>query len=89
MVMTIDVPEKIVRDAEASGISVEEQLQRLAQRQREPDLSGLIPIGRQHSSPEEAAAARRKAGERMREIASRNTLGGISIKELINEGRKY
>ena len=50
MVMTIDVPEKIVRDAEASGISVEEQLQRLAQRQREPDLSGLIPIGRQYSS---------------------------------------
>ncbi len=89
MVMTIDVPEKIVRDAQASGISVEQQLERLAQREREPDLSGLVPVGRQYSSLEEAAAARKEAGERMREIASRNTLGGLSIKELINEGRKY
>lgn len=89
MLMTVDVPEKIVRDAEIHGITVEQELQRLAHAEREPDLTGLVPIGRQFATPEEAAAARREAVERMREIASRNTLGGISIKELVHEGRKY
>ena len=89
MVMTIDVPEKIVRDAQASGISVEQMLQRLAQQEGQPDLDGLIPIGRKFDTPEEARQARERAAQSMREIASRNTLGGIRIKDLINEGRKH
>jgi prevent-host-death family protein len=45
-------------------------------------IARLVPVKKQ-STPEE----RRKAIERMREIAARTRLGGLKIKDLINEGR--
>lgn len=88
MLMTIDVPDQIVRAAEVHGITVEQELQRLAKPQTEPDLTGLKPWGVTHESPEIAAEARRRATDSIREIASRNTLGGLNIEDLVNEGRK-
>lgn len=87
MVMTINVPERIVRDAEINGISVEEQLARLADVGSDADLNGLMPIGRQFGSAEEAAAEQKQAAERM--LSSRSILGGLDIREMINAGRKY
>ena len=45
-------------------------------------VAKLVPIKRQTTVEE-----RREAIKRMREIAKRNTLGGLKIKDLINEGR--
>lgn len=87
MVMTINVPERIVRDAEINGISVEEQLARLADVGSDADLNGLMPIGRRFGSAEEAAAEQKQAAERM--LSSRSILGGLDIREMINAGRKY
>ena len=45
-------------------------------------VAKLVPVKRQTTVEE-----RREAIKRMREIAKRNTLGGLKIKDLINEGR--
>ena len=82
MVMTVDVPEKILRDAASNGITVEQQLLRLAQAGREPDLVGLVPLNPGQRDPEAAA-------DRIQEFASRHTLGGLKIRDIVDEGRKY
>jgi prevent-host-death family protein len=46
-------------------------------------VAQLVPI-RPHASPD----SRRAVISSMRELASRNRLGGLSIKELIAEGRR-
>ena len=45
-------------------------------------VARIVPVQRK-STPEE----RRAATEAILEIASRNTLGGLNIRDLINEGR--
>ena len=45
-------------------------------------LAAEQPIAKKRMTPAEAV-------ERILQLRERNTLGGISIKELINEGRKY
>ena len=45
-------------------------------------VAKLIPVKKQSTVEE-----RRMAIERMREIAERTSLGGLKIKDLINEGR--
>ena len=85
--MTIDVPDQIVRNAKFHGLTVEEELQRLATPQVESDLTGLIPVGQRFATLGEAVKARKEAGERL--LASTATLGGLKIKDLINEGRKH
>jgi prevent-host-death family protein len=45
-------------------------------------VAKLIPVKKQSTHEE-----RRMAIERMREIAERTSLGGLKIKDLINEGR--
>ena len=46
-------------------------------------VARLIPV-KKTSTPEE----RRAAIEKMRELAEHNSLGGLKIKDLINEGRR-
>lgn len=46
-------------------------------------VARLVPAKRQ-STPEE----RRAAIEKMRELSKTNTLGGLKIRDLINEGRR-
>jgi prevent-host-death family protein len=45
-------------------------------------VARLVPAKKQYTVEE-----RRRAIQRMREISQRNTLGGLKIKDLINEGR--
>jgi prevent-host-death family protein len=45
-------------------------------------IARLVPVKRKSTSQE-----RRAAVEAMREIAARTSLGGLKIKDLINEGR--
>ena len=46
-------------------------------------VAKLVPFTKQTTVEE-----RRAAVEQMRKIAQRNTLGGLKIKDLINEGRR-
>ena len=45
-------------------------------------VARLVPVGARRRSPAEAVAA-------IREFSKTHTLGGISPRELINEGRKH
>lgn len=47
-------------------------------------VAKLVPI-----ADEETRAQRRAAIERLIEVGQKNTLGGLKIRDLINEGRKY
>ena len=91
MLMTIDIPENVIKRAELSGRPVAELIEQAVysldrepnefEIRRGPPTPGFRWLGTPTKSPEEAAAA-------IREIASKNTLGGLDIKDLINEGRR-
>jgi hypothetical protein len=100
MVMTIDIPDKVVARAAALGKPVSDlvaqALDHLAHQPliasskgeslppeicREPPPPGFAYLGPKRHTTQEA-------GEAIRAIASRNTLGGLKIKDLIEEGRR-
>jgi hypothetical protein len=86
MVMTIDIPEKIVKHAQQLGVPVNDLvLQAIDQIGEETQLPESVRLGSSNTTQ----ADRDAAGAAIREIASRNTLGGLKIKDLILEGRKY
>lgn len=82
MQVTIDIPEEVVARAKADGLTVEEYVLRRV----EPDSGGVRPgfvrFGPGSKTPEEAGAD-------ILELQKRTTLGGLKIKDLINEGRRY
>jgi len=81
MQITVTVPDELVREAEARGLSVEAYAEEV-----------LARIARTEAFRHDDPEARRKAVENMRRFDSEHgfTLGeGLTIKDLINEGRKY
>jgi hypothetical protein len=80
MLMTIDIPEKAVAEAESRGIAVEALIREKFEATHFPP--GFVQLGSPTMSPAEATA-------RIRELQQRYTLGGITIKELIEEGRRH
>lgn len=82
MVMTIDIPDRVVKHAAHLGVPVNDLVsQAIEQIGDEPLPAGFVRLGPAKHSPEEATAI-------IRDIASRHTLDGLSIKELIDEGRR-
>jgi hypothetical protein len=82
MELTIEVPEKLIERAATLGVPVTTLVsQALDQIARDPIPPGFVPLGT-------SALTREQATAEIREIASRHTLNGISIKELIEEGRR-
>ena len=79
--MTIDIPEKLVARAEELGVPVIDLVSQALEGAQEAPLPRFVPLGPALGTPEEATAV-------IREIASRHTLGGLSIKALIEEGRR-
>ena len=81
MQITVTVPDELVREAEARGLSVEAYTEEVLARIARTEAF-------QHDDPE----ARRKAVENMLGFAKKHGLKlgpGLTIKDLINEGRKY
>lgn len=75
MVMTIDVPENAIREAERQGKSVEVLL-------RDWFLdSDLTPVGYSGRDPELAAQS-------IERLSERHTLDGIRMRDLLREGRR-
>jgi hypothetical protein len=82
MELTIDIPERLVRRAAALGVPVETLVaQALDQIADEPIPPGFVRLGVPTMTREEATAS-------IREIQKNHTLGGLKIKDLIEEGRR-
>ena len=93
MELTIEIPEKLIRRAEELGLPVktlvDQVLQQIADapqfgeavRDDEPIPPGFVRLGVPTMTRSEAKAA-------ILEIQRTHTLGGLNIKELIEEGRR-
>jgi hypothetical protein len=82
MTLTIEIPETVVKRAASLGVSVDTLVsQAVSDIGREPAPQGFRYLGPATMTPAEA-------GARMRELRKNYTLGGISPKELIEEGRR-
>lgn len=85
MQVTIDIPEMLAHKAEAAGLDISAYLQRLIERDallESATGTRLIRFGPGSKTPAEAGAD-------IIEMRKRYTLGGIKIKDLIEEGRRY
>jgi hypothetical protein len=78
MTITVRVPDELAAQAAGRGLSIEAYVEELAQQAARSEK--LSP--RKRRTPAEAV-------EHLREIRKGVTLGGLKIKDLINEGRKY
>ena len=82
MTITVSVPDVLARQAAAQGLSVEAYVERLAvQAAQTDDQPHWVRFGPGGRTLEEA-------GRDIRELRKDVTLGGLKIKDLINEGRK-
>jgi hypothetical protein len=81
MTVTVEIPKemeaRIMAEAQASGVPLSELVRDLL-------VSGWEHKDSSHDLAKERALA---AGMRIRELRKGVTLGGLSIKDLINEGR--
>lgn len=82
MVMTIDIPDKAIKLAAEQGVPVEQFVsQELERIWEEPIPEGFVRLGTSTKTLAEATAS-------ILDIQKRNTLGGLKIKDLIEEGRR-
>ncbi len=70
-----DVEAQLAQEARSRGLSVERYIQTIMESR---------PVAAAHDSSMVSGAV-----ERIRELSRANRLGGLRIKELIEEGRKY
>ena len=76
MQVTVNVPEELAEQARARGLDVAAYVEEVLARESEQAAGrDLRAVG--------------EAIDRIRELRKGNTLGGLKIKDLINEGRKY
>lgn len=78
MTITVSVPDQLAQQAAARGLSVEALVEQLA----EQAVHGETRSQRPQRTPAEAVA-------HLREARKGVTLGGLRIKDLVVEGRKY
>ena len=82
MELTIEVPEQLVERAAELGIPVRVLIDRaLEEIARGPVPEGFVRLGPATMTPKEATAG-------ILEIQRKHTLGGLKIKDLIEEGRR-
>ena len=91
MTLTVEIPDKVVKHAQQVGRPVEDlvtqAIDQIAETsptedRRGPPPEGFMWLGRAIRTREEAAAS-------IRDIASRSTLGGLKVRDLIEEERRY
>ncbi len=85
MQITIDIPDEVASKARAEGLEVEMYVRRIVEKAGENDLARRYGWSR-FGTPTKTSA---EAAENIRQIASRNMLGGLKIKDLMHEGHKY
>jgi len=77
MQLTINVSDQISARAEAQGLAPESYAEQVIDRDLQTDF------------PKPANESVHAAIVRLKELRKRNFLNGLSIKDLMNEGRKY
>jgi hypothetical protein len=77
MEVKINVPHRLVVEAQARGISLEMYLEQMLSQQG---------IAGEEETPQGPVS---EAIDRIRELRKQNLLGGLKIKDLIHEGHKY
>ena len=83
MTIAVTVPDELAEQAQAAGVSIESYIERLLQQQtKRRENPKWVRLGPGLRTPAEAVAD-------IRELRKGVTLGGLKIKDLINEGRKY
>jgi hypothetical protein len=85
MQITLEIPDELATEAENRGVSVESYVKELVDvaRKPRPEIKWRsLSLGPGPYTPEEAV-------RNIRELRKKNTLGGLKIRDLINEGRKY
>jgi len=76
MQVTVNVPEELAEQARARGLAVAAYVEEvLARESQQAAGKDLRAVG--------------EAIDRIKKLRKGNTLGGLRIKDLINEGRKY
>jgi hypothetical protein len=79
MTITVSVPDQLAQQAQAAGVSIECYVERLLARE--------IQCREERTHP--CALTPEQAVDDIRELRKGVTLGGLKIRDLINEGRKY
>jgi hypothetical protein len=82
MQITLELPDEVAAAAQAKGLAVEVFVREIVDEKLDLQRRGLVRFGPGPYTPEQA-------GRNIRELSKGLTLGGIKIKDLINEGRKY
>jgi hypothetical protein len=77
MQVKINVPDRLMAEAQSRGISLEMYLERMLADQGMP------------AEEQTSQGAVSEAIDRIRELRKENFLGGLKIRDLIHEGRKY
>ena len=77
MQVRINVPDRLAAEAQARGVSLEMYVEEMLAQQA---------IGPGGENPQESVS---EAINRIRELRTKNPLGGLKTKDLIHEGHKY
>jgi len=82
MQVTVNIPDELAALVQSRGLSLDAYLQRLVASDAVVSKHGLVRLGPGPYSPEEA-------GRWIRAMRTENRLDGVTIRELIDAGRKY
>ena len=83
MTVTVSVPDQLAKQAAARGLSVEALVEQLAEQAAHGETEPRwVRFGPGPLTPEQAV-------DDIRELRKGATLGGVKIRDLIVEGRKY
>ena len=86
MQITVTIPDHLAHQAQARGLQLDRRLAELLAEELTEENQTAAPV----LSEDEAAIGRRqRAVDRIRALRQGNLLGGLSIKDLVAEGRKY
>ena len=82
MQVTVNIPDEVAAQVQSRGLSLDAYVQRLVSSDAVVFKHGLVRLGPGPYTPEEA-------GRQIRELRKNNRLGGLKIKDLIEEGRRF
>lgn len=87
MQITVTIPDELAAQARARGLVLDRYLPELLAE----DLAteGHAAVTATPKAEDEAATRRHTAVDRIRALRQGNFLGGLKVKDLIEEGRKY
>jgi hypothetical protein len=87
MQITVTIPDELAAQAAARGLVLDSYLPELLAKDLATESSVRLPAA--FVAGDEEAARRHAAVDRIRALRQGNVLGGLKIKDLVEEGRKY